>query len=554
MFSPEAVPAMTTETRGQNSWVNFGEHLRTAEGKIPAKGEQGYIPPAERPYAQEKANVLPEEFHRPTGVYHPDLQKVIDKNEIQAYMPTGASFITPDGRFVKLSETHPEAIEAATEKPFNDASLSEKIGNESPHTEDNRVKFLNDTGAIRSRIRQTQAGSELVLSVPKQGVTPEQIEAIKKSVGKVRNGSIVIERADVSSETKDQLTAQKDFPNQSDIDEMLHKISAHPDKDWADKIDLQQTKPKKASREEGFETTAKNKITVGARDLFPESDHTDERSYIEPNGVFRSVIDNDHFGVSALYPKEDLHDEEAINRFMDDTGFLRTGAYDRSFLIHGGKQVPTDDQLAAAVKQLKHWSPEVSDKIMIETPYGSKDLPEFARPGEIRREIAKLYNQKATPPQNWADKIDLKQDPAGGINPRTGSMDSKRYGVEIYPEVAKKLDHPPTAEDFRDYAKEHGAILDKHPDMKIGWDTLGNKPEMNIGISSDDLDAVKKVGAKLDQRSVWDTQEKKEIPTGGANTKREFPGYPLEARLRDVSGAGAFRRQRAAPPMKRLRP
>jgi len=63
MFSPEAVPAVTTETRGQNSWVNFGDHLRNAEGKIPGKGEPGYVPPAERPYSQNKAGLLPEEFH-----------------------------------------------------------------------------------------------------------------------------------------------------------------------------------------------------------------------------------------------------------------------------------------------------------------------------------------------------------------------------------------------------------------------------------------------------------------------------------------------------------
>lgn len=59
MFSDTARPAMAAETMGQNSWVNYGSHLRDAEGKIPAKGEPGHLPITERPYAEQKATVLP---------------------------------------------------------------------------------------------------------------------------------------------------------------------------------------------------------------------------------------------------------------------------------------------------------------------------------------------------------------------------------------------------------------------------------------------------------------------------------------------------------------
>jgi hypothetical protein len=62
MFSEAAHPALAAETMGQNSWVNFGKHLRDAEGDIPAKGEQGYVPPAERPYAEQKSTALPDEL------------------------------------------------------------------------------------------------------------------------------------------------------------------------------------------------------------------------------------------------------------------------------------------------------------------------------------------------------------------------------------------------------------------------------------------------------------------------------------------------------------
>lgn len=58
MFSKEAVPALTAETRGQNSWVNYGKHMRNKNGEIPKKGEPGYVPPADRPYADQKAGLL----------------------------------------------------------------------------------------------------------------------------------------------------------------------------------------------------------------------------------------------------------------------------------------------------------------------------------------------------------------------------------------------------------------------------------------------------------------------------------------------------------------
>ena len=49
MYSDEAIPALLTETKGQNSWVNFGGHLRDENGNLPRRGEAGYVPPAERP-------------------------------------------------------------------------------------------------------------------------------------------------------------------------------------------------------------------------------------------------------------------------------------------------------------------------------------------------------------------------------------------------------------------------------------------------------------------------------------------------------------------------
>jgi len=56
MFSRDARKAMTTETRGQNSWVNFGRQNYNPDGSYKN------IPPPDRPYAVQKVAILPDEF------------------------------------------------------------------------------------------------------------------------------------------------------------------------------------------------------------------------------------------------------------------------------------------------------------------------------------------------------------------------------------------------------------------------------------------------------------------------------------------------------------
>lgn len=65
MFSDKARPAMTYETRAQNSWVNFGRHIRREDGTIPAPGDPDYIPPRDRPFSEQKMGILPDELGTP---------------------------------------------------------------------------------------------------------------------------------------------------------------------------------------------------------------------------------------------------------------------------------------------------------------------------------------------------------------------------------------------------------------------------------------------------------------------------------------------------------
>jgi hypothetical protein len=64
MFSPLACQVLATETLCQNAWVNFGPHLRRADGSIPKRNDADYIPPQDRPFAAQKMVLCPKEFLR----------------------------------------------------------------------------------------------------------------------------------------------------------------------------------------------------------------------------------------------------------------------------------------------------------------------------------------------------------------------------------------------------------------------------------------------------------------------------------------------------------
>jgi hypothetical protein len=57
MFSPLAQKALTSETRGQNSWVNYGPH------NYDENGVRKNIKPQDRPFAEQKVALLPEWTH-----------------------------------------------------------------------------------------------------------------------------------------------------------------------------------------------------------------------------------------------------------------------------------------------------------------------------------------------------------------------------------------------------------------------------------------------------------------------------------------------------------
>lgn len=55
---PWARWALTTETRGQNSWVNFRPEMLDKKGQPLKQGDKGYVAPQDRPFAQQKADLM----------------------------------------------------------------------------------------------------------------------------------------------------------------------------------------------------------------------------------------------------------------------------------------------------------------------------------------------------------------------------------------------------------------------------------------------------------------------------------------------------------------
>lgn len=75
MFSKDARPALSMDTHGQNSWVNFGPHNPQS------------LKPQDRPYAEQKANVLPEKVY-PTKLARPKTADVPhDRVHLQGRIP-----------------------------------------------------------------------------------------------------------------------------------------------------------------------------------------------------------------------------------------------------------------------------------------------------------------------------------------------------------------------------------------------------------------------------------------------------------------------------------
>lgn len=180
MFSEAAQPAMAAETHGQNSWVNFGSHLRDESGNIPAKGEAGYIKPQDRPFAEQKATVLP-----------PDLLKESKSVPVQ-YSPKtaygkalerdGYKFDTSDFDFgtgmFSISITDPDGHDIASMTTVQTGPKTAKVEMVTVATASQRKGIGQALYRETGRILQERGITELHGNV----VNPEAVLPLRKKV------------------------------------------------------------------------------------------------------------------------------------------------------------------------------------------------------------------------------------------------------------------------------------------------------------------------------------------------------------------------------------
>jgi hypothetical protein len=108
--------------------------------------------------------------------------------------PLEAGFILPDGEMVKLEGIHDAmAMNAAKQAGVK---VSVKAGELSP-----RESVIQNENAVRTRVRNTPAGKEVVFSIPDQ-VTEEQAQNMRKAVGALgRDSNLVIEHGKEGGES-----------------------------------------------------------------------------------------------------------------------------------------------------------------------------------------------------------------------------------------------------------------------------------------------------------------------------------------------------------------
>jgi len=110
--SPWAIWALATETRGQNSWVNFGPQVRDASGKLLPEGERPAK--ADLKYADQKSGLLPVDDLK-TGI--PEIDNKIKTLPTDYNSATGdkpATNVEPDGfKSVADSKTPAGSLDAS---------------------------------------------------------------------------------------------------------------------------------------------------------------------------------------------------------------------------------------------------------------------------------------------------------------------------------------------------------------------------------------------------------------------------------------------------------
>lgn len=199
MYSPEARKAMTTETRGQNSWVNFGPHMRNDDGSIKKQGDEGYLSVMDRPYAPQKVGLLP--------------AMTWDKDLVQPVAPVtppveAAPSVTADEQIARGKERLKAILAGRTGQAFDITSLPVEL-----------TAALSDIaiGYVRKGINNVQ---DFIWEVRNEN--PELTDVSNQDLSDIFNAALQSDSAGVRS-------ASTDAPSDSDTSTVADTDLATPE-------------------------------------------------------------------------------------------------------------------------------------------------------------------------------------------------------------------------------------------------------------------------------------------------------------------------------------
>ncbi|QDP57429.1 MAG: hypothetical protein Unbinned2299contig1000_30 [Prokaryotic dsDNA virus sp.] len=176
MFTEKARRAMTTETRGQNSWVNFGPQMRNDKGEIIKKGEPGYMGPRERPYAPQKMGLLPTKYSQilTTEVTEKVVEEKPSKERVDNIVE---EVITKVRNRRGGKDTNPQVILKATKGYLQGSKLYEEA---TDIERESAVREINEKLGIK--IPKAPSVKKILRKPKKKKVVVDEMAALKDQI------------------------------------------------------------------------------------------------------------------------------------------------------------------------------------------------------------------------------------------------------------------------------------------------------------------------------------------------------------------------------------
>lgn len=480
MYSDKAVPAMAMETMGQNSWVNFGKHLRNAKGEIPTKGQPGYKGPLERPYADQKA-----------GMLEPGLLKesLASGAEAKQYSP-----MTEAGKALEKSGYKIEEENYGTGIVL---TLRDKSGVDSGH-----ISVVQKS--------PTSADVELV-SIPQRLQRQGIGETLYREMG------ARLQKAGVTELSGTTFNPDAVVPLRKKVFGSAHEVVSSRSTPGVKVLssDIEpgrQFSPKAASTESGKALEKKGytfhlEAYPGGFDVHILDKNGTHSGYIAIEDTKKGGL------VSNIQVPEDLQQKgigealyrEAASELQQKGATRLEGITDPNGPIPSlrkkvfGNVAVKGKRVTSVIEPDRQFSPKAQ----------APELPDDKVIGRYAKRIAAATTSGGA-------SFDVKTGKSIGKSPA--------FGVSIYPDRSEILTPAElTPERVAAFIKTNADLLTA-PDNVVGtwFDKDSGKVYLDVSTSFKDAELAKYAGWKYNQKAIWDSKEGKEIPTGGN-------GEPVEA-------------------------